>query len=137
MPSSEHRTDLARRLTMLFVVADLVNYPWERMRSQLSIDPGGASIPWWLCLTASLADGLFVLMIFGIGWMALGHRTWLEQSEVEGYLVMLTPGGTISVGIERTTVQVLRWWRYDEQMRSYLSSTSAWSQSSSCSCCHH
>lgn len=27
MPSSEHRSDLARRLTRLFVVAVLVNYP--------------------------------------------------------------------------------------------------------------
>lgn len=116
MPSSEHRTDLARRLTMLFVVADLVNYPWERMQSQRYIDPGGASIPWGLCLAASLADGLFVLMIFGMGWMALGRRTWFEQPGVEGYLVMLTSGGTISVGIEWTTVHVLRWWTYDEQM---------------------
>lgn len=57
MPSSEHRTDLARRLTMLFVVADLVNYPWERMQSQLSIDPGGARMSWGLCLAASLIDG--------------------------------------------------------------------------------
>lgn len=57
MPSSEHRSNLARRLTMLFVVADLVNYPWERMQSQLSIDPGGARMSWGLCLAASLIDG--------------------------------------------------------------------------------
>ena len=29
---------------------------------------------------------------------------------------MLTSGGAISVGIEWTTVHVLRWWTYGEQM---------------------
>lgn len=55
--------DLLRLLTMLFVMAVLVNYPWERLQSQLYVDPGGASIPWELCLATSLIDGLFVLMI--------------------------------------------------------------------------
>lgn len=115
--SLEHWSgDRVRQLTMLFVVAVLVNYPWERLQSPLYGHSGGASIPWWLCLAASLADGLFVLMIFGVGWMALGRRTWFEQPGVEGYLVMLTSGGAISVGIEWTTVHVLRWWTYGEQM---------------------
>ncbi|MEQ1679597.1 MAG: hypothetical protein ABL983_01465 [Nitrospira sp.] len=30
--------------------------------------------------------------------------------------MMLTSGGALSVGIEWTTVHVLRWWTYDEQM---------------------
>ena len=107
---------LVRQLTMLFVVAVLINYPWERLQSPLYVHPGGASIPWWLCLAASLADGLFLLMIFGVGWMALGNRTWFEQPGVQGYLVMLTSGGAISVGVEWTTVHVLRWWTYGEHM---------------------
>ena len=56
MPSPEHRSDLARRLTMLFVVAVLVSYPWERMQSQLYFDPGGAVFRGGLCLAASLTD---------------------------------------------------------------------------------
>jgi hypothetical protein len=101
---------------MLFVVAVLVNYPWERLQSQLYVYPGGASIPWWLCLAASLADGLFVVVIFGVGWMALGRRTWFEQPGIEGYLVMLISAVAISVGVEWTTVHVLRWWTYGERM---------------------
>ena len=116
MPSSEHRSDLARRLTMLFVVAVLVNYPWERMQSQLYIDPGEARISWWLCLAASLIDGLFLLLIFVVGWIALGHRTWSEQPGIGGYLVMLASGLAIGVGGEWTTVHLLRWWTYGERM---------------------
>lgn len=114
---SEHWSDdLVRRLTMLFVVAVLVNYPWERLQSQLYVHPGGASIPWWLCLAASLADGLDVLVIFGVGWMTLGRRTWFEQPGIKTYLVMLVSGVAISVGVEWTTVHVLRWWTYGEYM---------------------
>ena len=115
--SSEHWSgDLVRRLTMLFVVAVLVNYPWERLQSPLYVHSDGDSIPWWLCLAASLVDGLFVVVIFGVGWMALGHRTWFEQPGIEGYLVMLISGVAISVGVEWTTVHVLRWWTYSARM---------------------
>lgn len=115
--SSEHSPgDLVRLLTTIFVVAVLVNYPWERLQSPLYVYPGGASIPWWLCLAASLADGLFVLVVFGVGWIALGRRTWFEQPGIEGYLVMLASGVAISVGVEGTTVHVLRWWTYGEHM---------------------
>ena len=101
---------------MLVVVAVLVNYPWERLQSTLYVYPGGASIHWWLCLAASLADGLFVLVIFGLGWIALGRRTWFEQPGIEGYLVMLASGVAISVGVEGTTVHELRWWTYSAHM---------------------
>lgn len=101
---------------MLFVGAVLVNYPWERLQSSFYVHPGGVGIPWWLCLAASLADGLFILMIFGVGWMALGRRTWFEQPGIEGYLVMLASGVAISVGVEWMSVHVLRWWSYGERM---------------------
>jgi len=78
---------------MLVVVAVLVNYPWERLQSPLYVHPGRAGIPWWLCLAASLADGLFVVAIFGVGWIALGRRRWFEQPGIEGYIVMLILGG--------------------------------------------
>lgn len=115
--SSEGRPgDLVRRLTILFVVAVLVNYPWERLQSPLYSDPGGASIPWWLCLAASLADGLFVLQIFGVGWIALGRRTWFEKPGIKGYFVMLASGVAISVGVEWTTVYGMHWWTYSDRM---------------------
>ena len=115
--SSDRRSDnVVRRLTVLFVGAVLVNYPWERLQSSLYVHPGGVGIPWWLCLAASLADGLFILVIFGVGWMALGRRTWFEHPGIAGYLVMLVSGVTISVGVEWMSVHVLRWWSYGERM---------------------
>lgn len=108
--SSEHSPgDLVRLLTTIFVVAVLVNYPWERLQSPLYVYPGGASIHWWLCLAASLADGLFVLVIFGVGWMTMGRRTWFKQPGIKGYLVMLVSGVTIGVGVEYDVVSICRW----------------------------
>ena len=108
--------DLVRLLTTIFVVAVLVNYPWERLQSSLYVHPGGAGIPWWLCLAASLADGLFVLVMFGLGWLILGRRRWFEHPGIAGYLVMLASGVAISVGVEWMTVHVLHWWSYGERM---------------------
>lgn len=51
-------------------------------------------------LAANLADGLFVLVILGVGWMALGRRTWFEQPRLKGYHMMLAAGVAISVSVE-------------------------------------
>jgi len=115
--SSERRPDgLVQGLGVLFAVAVLVNYPWERLQSQLYVGPGGSIVQWRLCLAASLVDGLFVLLIFGVGWMAFGRREWFKQPGIKGYVMMLASGVMISIGVEWTTVYVLCWWTYGQRM---------------------
>ena len=53
------------------------------MQSRLHSDPSEARISWWLCLAASLIGGLFLLLIFVVGWMALGPHTWSSSQESE------------------------------------------------------
>jgi len=51
----------------MYVVAVLFNYPWERVQSSLYVGMYGANAASWLCLLASLIDGLLVLVIFLLG----------------------------------------------------------------------
>lgn len=114
--AEEQSVSSIRHVATVFVVAVVLNYPWERVQSRLYIGPNGADIAWWLCFVASLVDGLFVLLILSVGWVAFGRSDWYEQAGIRGYLVMLASGVAISVGVEWTTVYVLRWWTYGERM---------------------
>lgn len=104
------------QVATVFVVAVVLNYLWERVQSQLYIGPNGADIAWWLCFVASLVDGLFVLLILGVGWVVFGRSDWYEQAGIRGYLVMLASGVAISVVVEWTTVYLMHWWTYSERM---------------------
>jgi len=86
------------------------------VRASVGSSPAEPAFPGGSVWLSSLADGLFVAGIFGVGWIALGRRTWFEQPGITGYLVMLASGVAISVGVEWTTVHALRWWTHGEQM---------------------
>lgn len=105
-----------RRPLAIFTVAVLINYPWERMQSQLYVGTDGSSISSWLCSLASLGDGLLVLLIYAVGQVALRRRDWFEQPGVLGYAFMLAAGLVISLLVEWTIVSMAKWWTYTEQM---------------------
>lgn len=105
-----------RQLLAMYVVAVLFNYPWERVQSSLYVGMDGANVASWLCLVASLIDGLLVLVIFTVGCIILRRRDWFENPGVRGYVLMLAMGLAISVIVEWATVHVAHWWSYTEQM---------------------
>lgn len=78
----------------------VVNYPWERAQSRLYVMPDRVEVEWWMCATASVADGLMVLLIFWIGKLVIGRRDWYLQPGVRGYAVLLLSGAVISVLVE-------------------------------------
>ncbi len=119
MPSWRNRDKAfsqIRKLAGVFSVAVVLNYPWERAQAQLYVRPNETSIPWWLCVVASLCDGLLVLLIAVIGWMLLGQPDWFQKPGTRGYLVMLASGAMITVGVEWTTIYLMHWWTYSERM---------------------
>jgi hypothetical protein len=87
---------LHRRLTVLFGLAVVVNYPWERAQSRLYVLPGGVDVHWWMCAAASVVDGLLVLLLFRIGWLVTGQRDWYLQPGVRGYAALLLSGAVVS-----------------------------------------
>jgi hypothetical protein len=101
-----------RTLATLFVVAVLLNYPWELAQSPLYVGTGNLSAMWWHCFVASVGDGFLVLLIFTAGWAVLRRPTWFVQPGVHGYLLMLTVGLVIGVSVEWAAVPVAGRWTY-------------------------
>ncbi len=107
---------LDRRLTVLFGLAVVVNYPWEQAQSRLYVLPGGVDVHWWMCAAASVVDGLMILLIFWIGWLVTGQRDWYLRPGVRGYAVLLLSGAVVSVAIEWVAIYGAQWWAYSSNM---------------------
>lgn len=115
-PSEDCAVLLRTLLARIFGVAIVLNYPWERAQAQLYLSPQGADIAWWQCFVASLVDGFFLLLMFGIGWVVCGDRAWFLRPGVKGYFIMLLSGVIFSISVEWVTVYLAHRWSYSERM---------------------
>lgn len=107
---------IVKQVAILFAVAVLLNYPWERAQATLYLALDGSDIPPWLCFAASLVDGLFLVAIYAVGWAMLGRSDWFLHPGVRGYAVMLAAGLAIGVSVEWSTVYLAPQWAYTERM---------------------
>jgi len=105
-----------RTILTVFILAVIVNYPWELAHSPLYEDMSDFSLASWYCFVASLGDGLLVLLIFGAGWMALRRSDWFANPGRRGYLLMLAAGLVIGVVVEWAAVHVMGQWTYAPRM---------------------
>lgn len=101
----------------IFLLASVLNYPWERIHSVLYLgEQGETTFPWWHCLSMSLGDGLLVLLIFFVGSFIFDRQEWFEHPGVRGYVLMLMAGLMISVFLEVIMVHLSKRWSYTAQM---------------------
>jgi hypothetical protein len=107
---------ISRDFGRIFVIAVILNYPWERTQSVLYRAADGNVIPWWHCMLASLGDGLLVLIIFGVGWVLFGHPVWFEHPGVQGYVLMAVMGLAMIIPIEWILMYRVEWWSYTVDM---------------------
>jgi hypothetical protein len=103
---------IARTLTVVFLVAVAVNYPWELAQAPLFAWPGDTRNPWWHCFVASLGDGVLVLLIFGVGRLVLRRHDWFARPGTRGYALLFTTGVVLAVAVEWVAVHVLQRWTY-------------------------
>ncbi len=103
---------LVRMLSMLFAVAVAMNYPWELAQAPLFAGHENFAAIWWHCFVASLGDGVLVLLIYAVGWLAARRQNWFERPGARGYALMLVSGLTIAVAVEWVGVHVLQRWTY-------------------------
>lgn len=89
-----------RTLATIFVVAVVLNYPWELAQASFYVGKDDSDIAWWLCFLASLGDGLLVLLTYAVGRVVLCRPDWFDRPGVRGYVLMLALGLTISVSVE-------------------------------------
>jgi hypothetical protein len=74
-----------KTVVTIFVVAVLINYPWELTQAPLYAGMESLRAMWWYCFVASLGDGLLVLGILVAGWIALGRPATSDLSPCSPY----------------------------------------------------
>lgn len=107
---------LVRTLTVIFLASVAINFAWELAQAPLYEWPGESRNVWWHCFVASLGDGLMILLIFALGWLALGRFDWFQNPGTHGYVIMLLTGLVFAVGVEFIAIQVLKRWTYAPSM---------------------
>jgi hypothetical protein len=90
---------------------------WELAQAPLyvGLERYNAAV-FWHCFVASLGDGIIVLLIPAVGWVALDRWDWFKQPRVAGYLVMLISGLVCAMLVEWMAVHILQRWEYAEEM---------------------
>ena len=116
MKSRRLGTGTAARFITLWIVAVLLNYPWELAQSGLFDETAGQGVQWWHCFVASLGDGLLVWAIYACGWAVFRRADWFERPRPAQYAFMLTVGGLIAVVVEWVAVHLAHRWSYTAAM---------------------
>ena len=116
MEKSDHIGKIIRRLSALFVISVLLNFPWEVAQMPLYVENGS-----WLefalhCIIPSLGDGLIVMLIFCVGWAVRGRSDWADQPGWATYALMLTTGLSVAVIVEWVGFYGLNRWSYTANM---------------------
>lgn len=116
MDNPRHPEKILTRLTTLFVISVVLNFPWEVAQMPLYVEDGNLLEFAVHCIVPSLGDGIIVLIIFGIGWMLLRRSDWSDRPGIIGYTLMLFTGFAIAVVIEWGAVYVIERWSYTANM---------------------
>lgn len=101
------------------MVAVLFNYPWELAQAPLYVGIESFSAMWWHCFVASLGDGLLVLLIFAVGWVALSREDWFVHPGIRGYVVILAVGLAIGISVEWVAVHIAGRWAYTARIAAW------------------
>ena len=115
-----HGTTTAARFIVLWVVAVIVNYPWELAQRGLLAVTVERGVPWLHCFVASLGDGLLVWVIYACGRVVFRREDWFEHPRSAQYAVTLTIGGLIGglIGmiVEWVAAHLAHRWSYANAM---------------------
>lgn len=104
------------RIATIFIIASLINYPWEIGQKRF-FDADASLAEFALhCLIPSLGDGLILLIIYFVGVIVFGKADWSDRPGVAGYGVMLLTGLVMAIAIEWNAVHILERWRYSSSM---------------------
>ena len=116
MEKPDHVEKILSRLAALFVISVLLNFPWEVAQMPLYVEGGSWSEFALHCVIPSLGDGLIVMLIFCVGWVALRRSDWADQPGRASYALMLITGFSIAVIVEWVGFFGLKRWSYTTSM---------------------
>ena len=103
-------------VTILFVLAVAVNYPWELAQRPLYAGAVGLGAALWHCLIAALGDGLLVVLIFAAAAAAQGSIKWFVRPTAGAYAAMFGAALVVGFAVEWWGVRVAQRWQYSERM---------------------
>ena len=104
-------------LRSVFVVGVSLNYLWELAQAPLYAGlVAYTAAVFWHCFTASLGDGIMVLLIFLVGRILLHEWSWFERPGIPGYSIMFGTGLSLAVVVELVAVYLLERWQYTGAM---------------------
>ena len=103
-------------LLVLFAASVALNYVWEIAHAPLFVGMDSFRAIGWHCFTASLGDGIILLIIHGLGWATFGNWSWSFQPGPRQMAFMLSAGLVIAILIEWFAVNGLHRWAYTDQM---------------------
>ncbi len=103
-------------LALVYGIAVALNYAWELAQSGLFTAESNAGNIWWHCFVASLGDGVMVVLLFGIGWLASGRRHWFVHPGLKGYAILAAAGVSMAIAVEWVAVHMLDGWSYAPAM---------------------
>jgi hypothetical protein len=100
----------------LYVVAVILNYPWELAQAGLFTAASHRGDILLHCFVAALGDGLMILLLFAVGWLVLRRSDWFIRPHVRGYGILLIGGAALGTAVEWIAVHVLQRWSYAAEM---------------------
>jgi hypothetical protein len=103
-------------LGLLYVVSVSLNYLWELLQAPLFTAKSLSTNIWFHCFVASLGDGVIVLLLFVLAWMATGRRNWFVHPRLYDYVILIVAGISLAVFIEWAAVHVFQRWAYSQSM---------------------
>ena len=114
--TTARRRDGVRYALVLFVVAVLLNYPWEISQAVLYVGMVSIETITWHCFVAALGDGIILLIIHGVGWLMFGKPGWFVHPRAAQIVFLLGFGLAVALAVEWAAVYWLHRWAYTSQM---------------------
>lgn len=113
--SASVRLSPASTTLLVFIVAVLVNLPWELAQIGLGLFADISRREMVFCLTCSLGDGVLVLLILGAGRLMFGTLDWFVRAGFREYVLMISVGAGLAITIELVALSG-GVWQYERPM---------------------
>lgn len=104
------------RAVKIFIVASLVNYPWEVGQIVFYDFSGSLGDAARHCLVPSLGDGVILLIIYLAGLAVFQRLDWADTPGRKMYAMMLGTGLIVAVAVEWFGMVLFGRWQYNPLM---------------------
>lgn len=113
---ARHHRNFFLRAVKIFIVASLVNYPWEVGQIVFYDFSGNLGDAARHCLVPSLGDGVILLIIYLTGLAVFQRLDWADKPGRKTYAMMLGTGLIVAVAVEWFGMVLLGRWQYNPLM---------------------